>query len=357
MSADKTPTLSVVMATYNGARFVREQLDSLSRQTRLPDELVVCDDGSTDATVDIVTDFARQAPFPVQVKRNAERLGYADNFLHGAATWCQGEIIAFCDQDDVWHEQKLERCAAALCSAPDRLLAVHAAEFVDADLRPLRTRYARGPMRLFTARRRGRPRVVDPLRLDPFWVPSGYTMVFRARLGRDVDWRQRPLSHMVDGPMPHDQWIYFLAIVLGRIVLLPERLALYRQHGANLFGADARATRERVEHAARTGATTYEYSASRAAGYAEFLRALAQDTALSLGTVDLNRLEEGAKWYARLGTRIRSRARLYQPGSSSLSRLRQMARMVGRGDYGSRDQGGLGLLSFAKDAAFAAFKT
>src|SRR5581483_5816839 len=98
--------ISIAMATYNGGQFIREQLDSLSRQTFLPCELVVCDDGSTDHTLAIVETFAASAPFAVRIHRNKKRLGFGPNFLK-AASLCDGEVIAFSDQDDVWLETKL----------------------------------------------------------------------------------------------------------------------------------------------------------------------------------------------------------------------------------------------------------
>src|SRR3954467_3477295 len=72
--------VSVALASYNGARFIDEQLASLAAQTRLPDELVVCDDGSTDDTLARVERFAATAPFAVRIVRNAENLGFNGNF-------------------------------------------------------------------------------------------------------------------------------------------------------------------------------------------------------------------------------------------------------------------------------------
>ena len=72
--------VSIAMATYNGERFIREQLDSFAAQSRLPDQLVMCDDGPTDRTVAIAEEFAASAPFAVTVRRNPGRLGYSDNF-------------------------------------------------------------------------------------------------------------------------------------------------------------------------------------------------------------------------------------------------------------------------------------
>lgn len=122
-------TISIAMATYNGARFIRRQLDSYSTQTLLPTELIVCDDGSTDATLDIVNSFTRSAPFPVLIAINPVRLGYTANFLK-AAQMCRGELIAFSDQDDEWLPGKLARINEA-DRITDALLIAHAAEWMD----------------------------------------------------------------------------------------------------------------------------------------------------------------------------------------------------------------------------------
>ena len=74
------PSLSIALATYNGERYIGEQLDSILHQTRLPDELVISDDASVDATQAIVLDFARQAPFPVRFQANSARHGSTRNF-------------------------------------------------------------------------------------------------------------------------------------------------------------------------------------------------------------------------------------------------------------------------------------
>jgi glycosyltransferase involved in cell wall biosynthesis len=142
------------MATYNGERFIRQQLDSLAAQTLLPHELVVCDDRSTDATLSIVQEFAGVAPFPVSIHQNSERLGYSDNFLR-AAGLATGEWIAFCDQDDVWLPEKLAHVAAAAKSQATVVLVVHSATVVDPHLRPTGQRFSEIEI--------GRRRIVGPL--------------------------------------------------------------------------------------------------------------------------------------------------------------------------------------------------
>ena len=79
MSTNKS-LISVALCTYNGERFLWEQLESLARQTQLPDELVVCDDCSTDHTVDLVHKFALTAPFKVRVFVNEQQAGVTKNF-------------------------------------------------------------------------------------------------------------------------------------------------------------------------------------------------------------------------------------------------------------------------------------
>ena len=99
--------ISIAMATYNGARFIGEQLESFASQTVLPNELVVCDDCSTDGTRKIVRRFGDRAPFAVRLHENATRLGVTRNF-EKAIGLCQGDIVFLSDQDDAWFENKLQ---------------------------------------------------------------------------------------------------------------------------------------------------------------------------------------------------------------------------------------------------------
>src|SRR5260370_31948987 len=93
------PPISVVMCTYNGHRYLKEQLDSIAQQSRLPAELVVCDDQSTDDTIAILRDFVSQTPFSVRVFQNSVRLGSTRNFAQAIGLACC-DLIARCDQYD-----------------------------------------------------------------------------------------------------------------------------------------------------------------------------------------------------------------------------------------------------------------
>src|SRR6266481_8759069 len=131
--------ISVAMCTYNGGRFLAEQLESIAVQTRLPDELVVCDDRSTDESVEIVRNFARHAPFPVQLEINEENLGSTKNF-EKAISLCQGEIVALADQDDVWYRHKLDWIEKAFARSSAPVAAFSDADLIDNDSRSLDAR-------------------------------------------------------------------------------------------------------------------------------------------------------------------------------------------------------------------------
>lgn len=102
------PTVSVVMCTYNGERFLREQLESILEQDYPLHELIVQDDGSTDGTWALIRDYAERYPQLIRPFQNAERLGFNANF-RTAMERATGELIAIADQDDVWFPQKIRR--------------------------------------------------------------------------------------------------------------------------------------------------------------------------------------------------------------------------------------------------------
>jgi len=103
----KNKLISIAMTTYNGEKYVVEQLQSFVTQTRQPDELVIVDDGSTDGTIDILNEFKNTAPFEVKIYINQANLGYTQNF-NKAMQLCTNDLIFLSDQDDVWFPTKLE---------------------------------------------------------------------------------------------------------------------------------------------------------------------------------------------------------------------------------------------------------
>ena len=93
--------ISIAMCTYNGAEFLPAQLQSILTQSRPPDEIIICDDRSTDDTQALLKKFATESPIPIAVHINDHNLGSVKNFER-TISLCTGDVIALSDQDDVW---------------------------------------------------------------------------------------------------------------------------------------------------------------------------------------------------------------------------------------------------------------
>lgn len=255
--------ISIALATYNGAGHLQAQLDSLVGQNRRPDELVVSDDGSTDGSQDIVRRFAAGAPFPVRLLERPQRLGFADNFLTAAAA-CTKEMIAFCDQDDVWLPEKLELAEACLLRGQAALF-IHQSRIVDENLNGAAELDQRMPQR----------GLVPPLKLDAYDLGYGHCMVFDRRLLEIGDLWRRPPQPRGAGQMAHDHWIMQMGALFGSIQISDRQLTLYRQHSANAFGSVATASNTLNDFASPAIA---DYAAERDC-YRQLLDYLSDDVA------------------------------------------------------------------------------
>jgi glycosyltransferase involved in cell wall biosynthesis len=220
-------SVSVAMATCEGARFIDAQLESIASQSRPPDELVVCDDASHDDTADRVERFATRAPFEVRVLRNPARLGITGNFER-ALSACSGDLVFLADQDDVWMPEKVATLAGILEEKPGTGAVFCDGEVVDAELAPLGSTLwqALG----FDA---SEQQDVAAGRAVPVFlrhvVAAGTTLAFRAQV------RERAL------PFPplrscHDAFVAFLAAATSKVEIVPEPLIRYRVHGENQIG-------------------------------------------------------------------------------------------------------------------------
>jgi glycosyltransferase involved in cell wall biosynthesis len=222
----RSAQLSVAMCTYNGARYLREQLDSIAGQTRLPDELVVCDDGSTDDTLAILEGFAAATPFPVRIHVNPTQLGTPKNFER-AIGLARGEIIALADQDDVWYPHKLERLEQALARSERIGLAFSDAEVVDEGVRPAGYRLSEA-LRAFERHRRliARGRLFEALvRAN---LVTGCTAAFRSAY--------KDLVIPIPAACAHDAWAALVIAAVADVARIEAPLLAYRQHGANQSG-------------------------------------------------------------------------------------------------------------------------
>ncbi|MFO1150488.1 MAG: glycosyltransferase [Alsobacter sp.] len=319
--------LSIAMATFNGARYLENQLASLAVQSRRPDELVVCDDGSSDATVALVRSFARQAPFPVELVCNEDRLGYRHNFVK-AGRLCSGDIVFFCDQDDEWLPGKIETMAAAF-DDPAVMLAYHNALVVDEDGQVLFDLYED----------QAQSRSNDPLHQEPFRFSLGFTQAYRRSLHRFDDLLAASIDHVSEQPdcMAHDQWYFFLAQMLGGVSYVPARLVRYRQHGANAFGvkpespADATASQK-----IRSLFVAPVWSAGALSESARARGRIATAIAGQLTGPEADAVRQWADQYGALGERLRRR-QVSCYGSTLVERWSALLRNVAGGAYAGRD--------------------
>lgn len=219
--------ISVVVCTYNGARYLRQQLESIIGQTRPPDQIVVSDDGSSDGSLELarrtLTDWPGE---PVLVSNPGPR-GVVTNFQY-ALGHTTGELVALSDQDDLWHPEKLATFEAAFAEASAVVLAHSDARLVDASGGVLPGTLL-GSLTLSARDRRALengPAIVALLRRN--FVTGATTVLRRSLLETAL-------------PVPeawlHDEWFAMIAAATGRLRLIGAPLIDYRQHGANEVGA------------------------------------------------------------------------------------------------------------------------
>lgn len=264
-SGGAPPMISVALCTFNGARFLPEQLESLLQQARRPDELVVGDDGSTDGTLSLCREFAARAPFPVRIETASPRRGPARNFAD-TARQCRGDLIAFCDQDDRWLPEKLAALEDALLTHPESALAFSDALLLGPEGRPTRTRlWSRAHFRPPTPRDDPDALLRSLLRQP---AVTGATMMFRADLNA-------VLSRIPDGWM-HDEWLALSAAASGRpCICISQGLMYYRVHEAQALGLSPgflqRAVRRLADEggALQSGAARWRAAAQILSGQAE----------------------------------------------------------------------------------------
>jgi glycosyltransferase involved in cell wall biosynthesis len=196
---------SVVLASYQGERFIGEQLDSVLPQLAPEDEIVVSDDGSTDRTFEVI---AGRGDARIRVLANDQHMGYVANFQRAIAG-CRGDTVFFCDQDDIWLPNKVEMLDIALrtarCAASDAIV-------VDDRLETLH--------RSFFELRGAR----DFSCLSIYLKPS--------IIGATVACRRDYLETLLPFPpgIPHDFWLTFNAACDNTLAVLRTPLILYRRH-------------------------------------------------------------------------------------------------------------------------------
>ncbi len=223
------PSVAIAMATYNGSRYIARQLDSLFAQTASDWVLLIRDDGSTDETVVIVKKYQEAHPGKIIVVEDGRKnLGPRDNFGRLIES-AEADYLMFCDQDDVWLPDKIERTFTRMqkleqkfgCDIP---LLVHTDMTVaDEDLRPIAASF-------------WEYQKMDPRRGEHFQrifignVANGCTVMINRKL------REMSLP-IPQGAIMHDWWLALIAAAFGKIDYITEQTVLYRVHSRNVVGA------------------------------------------------------------------------------------------------------------------------
>ena len=202
--------ISIAMATYNGAKYLKAQLQSFIDQTRQPDELIITDDCSTDDTEIIVHEFAKVAPFTVEFYRNEKNLGYCGNF-NAALTKTTGDLVFLSDQDDVWFAEKIEHIIGVGDRHPKCWILTNDAYLTDSELTEV------GLTKLGQIRAAGMP-------------IERYVMGCCCAVRRELLDLALPIPKTFDA---HDAWLVWFADGLKRRYVDERVLQYYRRHENN----------------------------------------------------------------------------------------------------------------------------
>ena len=312
--------LAVVLCTYNGAGYVREQIRSILNQTVLPAQLLVFDDGSTDGTLDVIrSEFATRSRDAADValvitESEGVKYGAVGNFERGLRS-TTATIVALSDQDDIWRPTRIERGLAVLDTAPQIDLVASNAAFVDGS-------------GAFTGNTVFEAQHLAPWELESMSERETMPVLTRRNVVPGMTFTLRRDLLARAGSIPpgamHDYWLALSAASTNSLAIISEPLVDYRIHGGNAVGLDAgnRSVIERFRarwHLIRSPHTD-----------------IAQWTALA------ERLLEDDPFDHRrlLLSKLRFERRRRFPGQHGVRRLINLARLIRSGDYERFDVGG-----------------
>ncbi len=257
--------ISVAMATYNGMSYIEEQLDSLRLQFRLPDEVIICDDASSDGTADFVDEYIeKHSLFGWKLHRNTENMGFKKNFL-SAISKTDGDIIFLCDQDDTWYKNKTEIMSRIMEENPQILSLSSSFDFVDEAGEHLSDESAENTSNHGLVYGKINENCLAPISLKAVMhsnISPGCTTVIRKEL-KDSFCRN---SNSV---LPHDWELNLVAASKDGLYFLNRKLSGYRIHSSNTLGLDS-APKGRTEVAKEKLS-----AAETLCRYADFTRLLA----------------------------------------------------------------------------------
>jgi glycosyltransferase involved in cell wall biosynthesis len=208
--------ISVALCTYNGAKYIDEQLQSIIDQDHPPQEIIVVDDQSTDNTIDILNKWRDNFPHLFKIFINEKNVGFDKNF-EKAISFCSGELISIADQDDIWMKDKLALLAA--CFTNPKVTLAHGASLT---LKNGKLHYFSGQLRRYKLFEGS-----DSRKLFLLNQLSGHNIVFRKTL---------LLTAMpIPDNMYYDWWLAVNATAQGEVCAVKKYLVHHRKHGQNAF--------------------------------------------------------------------------------------------------------------------------
>lgn len=210
--------ISVVICTFNGGNFIQPQLESILRQSMPPDEIIVCDDASTDDTIDKVHRIAAKWPTMVRIIQNETNLGCVKNFEQ-AIKHTTGDIIFLSDQDDFWFNEKIETMYIPFSQNNRIGLLYSDAILTDIALKPTGKTLFGCRKNLHLNNKRLAYQLVRGVGIN------GCTLAFRSNL--------KSLILPISEEWGHDQWIAFIAYAVMDYSIINKPLMFYRRHGNN----------------------------------------------------------------------------------------------------------------------------
>ena len=220
--------ISIALCTRNGSAFIEDQLQSISAQSLKPAELVISDDASTDATVELIHQWTGGEKMPLRLLQNQEPLGVVGNYEQ-AINYCRGDYIALCDQDDLWLPPKLELSLEAMQKVEQSFGAARPIlVYTDLSVVDLKGEIIAPSFMTY----QGLEHVdQEPLkRLLAHNFVTGSTIL----INRPLLEAALPLP---EAAILHDWWLALAAAALGKIIFIARPTVLYRQHDLNLVGS------------------------------------------------------------------------------------------------------------------------
>ena len=236
--------ISVIMTTFNGAAFIKQQLDSILLQTHQADEIIICDDSSTDDTISILKSYADYPRIKIFV--NDIQLGVVENFKKAAKIATTGNWLVFADQDDIWLPIKIERLAAEMQIFNDDSLPV----LIYSDLKVI-DKNDNVISSSFWQRQQIK---IDKIRFSTLLygnVVTGCTIIINYKMAEEF--------FLMDATgVLHDEWMALIAYSIGKAKQVNDKLVLYRQHAANItFSESYTENKGDLKHEAAKGGNLF----------------------------------------------------------------------------------------------------